>query len=65
MNHRYYFGIEIDDGLGCFGEFNKKNFLCKKHCVLRLKCAIEQNHNLQMEILEDLVITQDEATKIQ
>ena len=65
MSKLFHFGFDKNDGLGCFGEFDHAKILCKKHCVLRLRCAILQDHNLRMELLEDWMTAQDEAVKLQ
>ncbi len=53
------------DPLDCFGTYNKTNLLCVKHCVMRLRCAIEQDQNMRLELLEDLVAADGMMTKIQ
>ena len=40
--------------LDCFGDYAKTDPLCAKHCVLRLRCVIQQDQNLRMELLSDL-----------
>ncbi len=47
--------IPLDDHLGCFGDFNIEDPICKKFCALSLRCIIERDQNIRMEILEDLV----------
>ncbi|MEE8480458.1 MAG: hypothetical protein V3T59_04375 [Desulfobacterales bacterium] len=47
--------IPLDDHLGCFGDFNIEDPICKKFCALSLRCIIERDQNVRMEILEDLV----------
>ena len=47
--------IPLDDHLGCFGDFNIEDPICKKFCALSLRCVIERDQNVRMEILEDLV----------
>ena len=47
--------ISLDDHLGCFGDFNIEDPICKKFCALSLRCIIERDQNIRMEILEDLV----------
>lgn len=49
----------------CFGEYNKGNPLCAKHCALRLRCAIEQDQNMRLELIEDLVSVEGQIIKIQ
>ena len=43
------------DHLGCFGNFNMEDSICRKFCILSLRCAIERENNARMEILEDML----------
>lgn len=47
--------ISIDDHLGCLGNFNIQDPLCKKLCALSLRCAIDRDKNARLELLEDLM----------
>ena len=47
--------VSFDDHLGCFGDFNMRDLICRKFCVLSISCAIEQEKNKRLEVLEDLV----------
>ena len=57
--------ISFEDHLGCFGDFNIENTICKRHCVLSLRCAIERDQNDRIELLEDLISYQEISMKIQ
>ncbi len=57
--------ISFDNHLGCFGNFNIEDPICKKLCALRLRCAIDRNKNAQMELLEDLISSSEMFIKIQ
>jgi len=57
--------ISLDDHLGCFGNFDREDSIYKKHCVLILRCAIEQDQNARMELLEDLISADRFFLKIQ
>ena len=57
--------ISFDDHLGCFGDFNIEDTICKKYCVLSLRCAIERDHNDRIELLEDLISSAEVSMKIQ
>ncbi len=46
--------IVAEDHIGCFGEFRMEDRICKKHCILSLRCAIEREQNDQLEMLEDM-----------
>jgi hypothetical protein len=50
--------VSLDDYVGCFGNFNRKNVICKRYCALNLRCAIENEQNVRMELLEDLVASE-------
>jgi len=51
--------ISIDNHLGCLGNFNIEDPLCKKLCALNLRCAINRNKNARLELLEDLMSYND------
>ena len=55
----------LDEHLGCYGEFNSNDPICKKFCALNIKCAIDSNQNNLMEFLEDLVSSDEIFLKIQ
>ena len=57
--------ISIDDHLGCLGNFNLQDPLCKKLCALNLRCAIESEKNTRIELLEDLISYNGMLIKIQ
>jgi hypothetical protein len=44
-----------EDHLGCIGEFDPRDKICIKLCALNLRCAIVQEQNLRMEVLQDLL----------
>ena len=45
----------LNDHLGCFGEFNREDAICRRLCSLNVRCAIEREQNDEMELLEDLI----------
>lgn len=47
--------ISLDDHIGCLGNFNIQDPLCKKLCALSLRCAIDRDKNTRLEFLEDLM----------
>ena len=51
--------ISIDDHLGCLGNFNVEDTLCKKLCALSLRCAIDRDKNARLELWEDLMSYND------
>jgi hypothetical protein len=55
MKEELVIKTSLDDHLGCFGDFNIQNPICKKFCALSLRCAIERDHNSRLELLEDLM----------
>jgi len=51
--------------LGCFGEYQTGDAVCRKFCALRLRCAIEQDQNARLELIEDLISYEDTNIKLQ
>lgn len=41
------------DCVGCFGNFDMEDLMCRKFCALNLCCAIERDQNIHLELLED------------
>jgi hypothetical protein len=40
--------------VGCFGNFRLGDPICRKHCALRIRCAIERDQNAFMETMEGM-----------
>jgi len=57
--------ISLDDHLGCLGNFNIQDPLCKKLRALSLQCSIDRDKNARLELLEDLISYSDVFIKIQ
>ncbi len=57
--------ITSEEPLDCFGDFNKSNRLCTQYCILRLRCAIEQEQNLRSALLEELIASENATGKLQ
>ena len=53
----------LDEHMGCFGSFDIEDTICKSLCALRISCCIERDHAERMEILEDLVESEDFMTR--
>lgn len=53
------------DHLDCFGDYDRANPLCAKHCAVRIRCAIEQEQNMKMELLSELTGVDDMLGTIQ
>lgn len=60
MNHEQTDLTAEFDGSDCMGTYTKEDPQCAKYCVLRLRCAIEKEQNLRLEIIEDLVTADNE-----
>ena len=57
--------FSFDDHLGCFGNFNIEDPICKKFCALSLRCSTDREKNNQIELLEDLMSYDSMFIKIQ
>ena len=53
------------DHIGCFGGFKIDDPICKKHCALRIRCAIEKQHSAGIEILDELLGSDTQLMKMQ
>ena len=65
MNDSIKNDVSLDDYLGCMGEFNMSNIICKKFCCINLKCIIEHNKSIQTELMEELFSAPDEYIRLQ
>ncbi len=65
MNHNATAPQDLDRFLGCFGSFNAENDVCLQHCVLSLRCAIEKDEHMRMELLDDLISSDGVILKMQ
>jgi hypothetical protein len=57
--------LSLNGHLGCLGNFNNQDPICRKLCALSLRCAIDSEKNTRMEFLEDLISYNDLFIKIQ
>ncbi|MBF0118945.1 MAG: hypothetical protein HQK79_08925 [Desulfobacterales bacterium] len=57
--------VELDDQIGCFGEFNLKSSVCTKLCALSLRCIVEENNYNDIENIYDMLTYGDIMTKVQ
>jgi hypothetical protein len=55
----------VADHLGCFGNFNLEDLICKTFCAINIRCAIERDQNARIEILQELASSDDLYLKIQ
>ena len=49
--------------LQCYGEFNIEDPVCRTQCALRLRCAIDCGQRVQMDLMEDLFVSDDIRVK--
>jgi len=45
---------------GCFGNFRFEDAVCRKHCAIRLRCAIERDDKMLLEVVEEMDVGGDE-----
>ena len=41
--------------MSCFGNFDNGNKVCSSRCVICLKCIIERDRNIKVEIIEEMM----------
>ena len=57
--------VVFEDYLDCFGNFNPEDVVCRKYCAISLRCAIEMEQMLRMELMSDLMQAESVALKPQ
>ena len=65
MKNEFVDHVFLTNPNGCFGNYNNEDDICKKMCALRLRCTVEHNQNMRMELIEDLVASDGILLKIQ
>jgi hypothetical protein len=55
----------MDKYLECFGDLDLNDPMCRKHCALRLKCAIEQVEQNRLMQIEDSINFEEVPLKVQ
>ncbi len=46
--------------VGCFGNFRIEDRVCRNHCAIRIRCAIERDQSTFLEVIEEMEATGDE-----
>ena len=65
MNNEHLSNHLFDMHLGCFGNYDAQDPICRELCALSLRCTIEREQNIRLELLEDLVSSNDITLKMQ
>jgi hypothetical protein len=39
---------------GCYGNFRFEDAVCRKHCAIRIRCAIERDDTTLLEVVEEM-----------
>ena len=66
MKKRNRSEIFSSDFLGCTEIFNFKNAACTRYCSVRVRCIIENNKSIQMEMMdEDLLLIDNNSVRMQ
>lgn len=55
----------LDSHIGCFGNFDIEDLICRRFCALRLRCVIKRDENIETELFEDLISFDNMTIKIQ
>jgi len=46
----------MGDRFDCFGDYFPQDLLCKDHCALRLRCAVERQREMDYDRFEAMVL---------
>ena len=47
------------DYMACFGEFRPTDRVCRRHCAINIRCAIDSDQKMRLEFLDDLLEEED------
>lgn len=51
--------------LGCFGHFRSDDRVCRNHCAIRIRCAVERDQKIVLEVMNEMNIGDDLPVKLQ
>ncbi|MCU0590998.1 MAG: hypothetical protein MUC57_05935 [Desulfobacterales bacterium] len=51
--------------LGCFGGFQSDDPVCRKYCAIRIRCAIERDQAIFLEVLDEPAAGDDQLLTFQ
>ena len=51
--------------LGCFGSFQADDPICRQYCAIRIRCAIERDQAILLEVLEEPALGDDQLLTFQ
>lgn len=58
-------GVAATLRLGCFGGFRSEDRICRRHCAVRIRCAIEMDQKTCVEVCEEMAESDDLLLKFQ
>ena len=50
---------------GCFGDFRSEDRICRRHCAIRIRCAIERDQKIYVEVCEEMAEADNVMLKFQ
>jgi hypothetical protein len=50
---------------GCFGDFRSEDRICRRHCGIRIRCAIERDQKIYVEVCEEMAEVDSQMLKFQ
>jgi len=51
--------------IGCFGSFRSEDRICRRHCALCIRCAIERDQKVYLEVCEEMGGEDDQLMRFQ
>jgi hypothetical protein len=51
--------------IGCFGHFQPEDRICRNHCAVRIRCAIERDQKIYMEVCAEMEVGEDQLPRFQ
>ena len=51
--------------IGCFGHFQSEDRICRNHCAVRIRCAIERDQKIYLEVCAEMEGSEDQLLRFQ
>jgi hypothetical protein len=51
--------------IGCFGHFQSEDRICRSHCAVRIRCAIDRDQKIYLEVCKEMGVDDDQLTRFQ
>lgn len=51
--------VRLTDYIACFGEFRPTDRVCRHHCAINIRCAIDTDQKSRLQFLDEFLEEED------